>query len=215
VEDPILRNNKWYQSLVRSFKQEKNNIQAEQKKKMVKSSSESTSDDLQNKNLSVTKTEASDSTILSKPTIKFVKTVDRPAERPTTDKVKNAKKPAVKYAKMYRRTSKSPNACYNCGDFDHLSYDCCKWMEMGKPMPKNNTHQSMPPRTIFHKTGRSPTRINRTHVNSARPQTTQDLMIILIQRFKRREKELKARTLIHTVDRGRSRSVMAWVHKKV
>nr|GEZ37701.1 hypothetical protein [Tanacetum cinerariifolium] len=41
VEDPTLRNNKWYQSLVRSFDQEKNNIQAQQKKKMVKSSSSS------------------------------------------------------------------------------------------------------------------------------------------------------------------------------
>nr|GEV03423.1 hypothetical protein [Tanacetum cinerariifolium] len=41
VEDPILRNNKWYQSLVRSFDKEKNNIQAQQKKKMVKSSSSS------------------------------------------------------------------------------------------------------------------------------------------------------------------------------
>nr|GEU46386.1 hypothetical protein [Tanacetum cinerariifolium] len=41
VEDPTLRNNKWYQSLVRSFDQEKNNIQAQQKKKMVKLSSNS------------------------------------------------------------------------------------------------------------------------------------------------------------------------------
>nr|GEW82789.1 hypothetical protein [Tanacetum cinerariifolium] len=62
-----------------------------------------------------------------------------------------AKKPAVKYAKLYRKTSKSPNvrgnqrnwnnlkshqlgknfemknrACFNCGDFNHLSYDCEK-----------------------------------------------------------------------------------------
>nr|GFC58607.1 hypothetical protein [Tanacetum cinerariifolium] len=31
------KNNKWYQSSVRSFDQEKNNIQAQQKKKMVES----------------------------------------------------------------------------------------------------------------------------------------------------------------------------------
>nr|GFB30929.1 hypothetical protein [Tanacetum cinerariifolium] len=31
---------------------------------------------------------------------------DKPAERPTTDKVETAKKPAVRYAEMYRRTSK-------------------------------------------------------------------------------------------------------------
>nr|GEV67644.1 hypothetical protein [Tanacetum cinerariifolium] len=63
---------------------------------------ESTLDDLQNKNPSVTETEASDSTILSKPTIKFVKAT----ERTTTNKVKTAKKPTVKYAEMYRKTSK-------------------------------------------------------------------------------------------------------------
>nr|GEX82449.1 hypothetical protein [Tanacetum cinerariifolium] len=39
LKDPISGNIKWYQSLVRSFDQEKNNIQAQQKKKMVKSSS--------------------------------------------------------------------------------------------------------------------------------------------------------------------------------
>nr|GEX93314.1 hypothetical protein [Tanacetum cinerariifolium] len=77
------------------------------------------------------------------------------------------------------------------------------------------------------------------NVNNARPKTTQDLVIIkLIQRVKRMERELKARTLhtkiqkrvkrlerelkartlpikIQKVDRGRSRSVMAWVPKMV
>nr|GEV84935.1 ubiquitin hydrolase [Tanacetum cinerariifolium] len=203
---------------------------------------ESNPDDLQNINSSVIETGESLSTILSKPAIKFVKAVDRPAEI-KTNKVETAKKSAVKYAEMYRRTSKRSNvrgnqrnwnnlktqqfgknflmknkACFNCGDFDHLSYDCCKWVEMGKLRPKNNTHQSMPPRTIFHKIDRSPTRINRPNVNSARPRTTQDLMIILIQKVKRLERELKARTpptKIHKVDRGISRSVMAWVPNKV
>nr|GEY79842.1 hypothetical protein [Tanacetum cinerariifolium] len=49
----------------------------------------------------------------------------------------------------------------------------------------------------------------RPNVNNARPKTTQDLIIILIQRVKRLERELKARTSptkIHKVDRGRSRS---------
>nr|GFA44374.1 hypothetical protein [Tanacetum cinerariifolium] len=84
-----------------------------------------------------------------------------------------------------------------------------------KSRPKNNyTHKSMPPGDDFHKTGMSPTkttRLNmnaapRPHVNNARPQTTQDLMVILIQRVKRLERELKARTShtqIHKVDRGR------------
>nr|GEV68348.1 putative reverse transcriptase domain-containing protein [Tanacetum cinerariifolium] len=109
---------------------------------------ESNSDDLQNKNPSVTETGASSSTIISKPAIKFVKAAERPTEIKAT-KVETIKKPIVKYAKMYRKTSKSSNvrgnqrnwnnlnskqlgknflmknkASYNCGCFDHLSYDC-------------------------------------------------------------------------------------------
>nr|GEW54260.1 hypothetical protein [Tanacetum cinerariifolium] len=128
----------------------------------------SNSDDLQNKNPSVTETGESTNSILSKPAIKFVKA----AERPTTNKVETAKKPAVKYAELYKKASKRPN------------------MNV----------------------------VPRPNVNNAQPRTTQDLVIILIQRVKRLERELKARTpstKIHKVDIGRSRSVMAWVPKKV
>nr|GEV36280.1 hypothetical protein [Tanacetum cinerariifolium] len=59
----------------------------------------------------------------SKPAVKFVKAGDKPVEwpmtnkvefvkateRPTTDKVETVKKPAVRYAEMYRRTSKRPH----------------------------------------------------------------------------------------------------------
>nr|GEU76578.1 ubiquitin hydrolase [Tanacetum cinerariifolium] len=178
--------------------------------------------------------------------------IDKAAERPKTDKGETVKKPAVKYAELYRKPSKKSTVrgnqrnwnnlksqqlgenfviknkvCFNCGDFNHLSYDYYKWVEQRKSRPKNNyTHKSMPPRDDFHKTGRLPSRTTRPnmnaaprpHVNNARPQTTQDLMIILIQRVKRLERELKARTphtKIHKVDRGRSKSVMAWVPKKV
>nr|GFB02665.1 hypothetical protein [Tanacetum cinerariifolium] len=104
-------------------------------------------------------------------------------------------------------------------------------MKMGRACPKNNnTHKSMPPRAVVHKTVRSPTRTNRSNMNVAQPrrtnfpktkhsyvkrpfkETSQDLMIILIQRVKMLEKELKARTSpikVHKVDRGRSRPVMA------
>nr|GEY80917.1 hypothetical protein [Tanacetum cinerariifolium] len=68
---------------------------------------ESTSDDAQNKNPSVTKTGASDSTILSKPFIKFVKAAD--CTEVKTNKVEAIKKSSVKYAEMYRRTTKKPN----------------------------------------------------------------------------------------------------------
>nr|GEY78877.1 hypothetical protein [Tanacetum cinerariifolium] len=56
----------------------------------------------------VAETRASSSTILSKPAIKFVKAAERPTEI-KTNKVETVKKPAVKYAEMYRITSKSSN----------------------------------------------------------------------------------------------------------
>nr|GEY48365.1 ribonuclease H-like domain-containing protein [Tanacetum cinerariifolium] len=157
---------------------------------------ESNSDDFQNINPSVAETEASSSTILSKPAIKFVKSADRPTET-KTDKVETAKKPAVKYAKMYRKTSKSPNvrgnqrnwnnlkshqlgknfemknkACFNCGDFNHLSYGCSKWVKKGKPRTKYNTHKSISPRTVFHKADRSSLRTNIPNMNAAQPDRT-------------------------------------------
>nr|GEZ00774.1 hypothetical protein [Tanacetum cinerariifolium] len=214
---------------------------------------ESNTDDT-NRNYSVTKTRESSNIITSKPAIKFVKAVDRPVERPTIDKVETAKKPSVKYAELYRKTTKSSKvrgnqrncnnlkshqlganfmmkkkACYNCGGIDHLSYDYSKWVKMRRLCPKNNnTHKSMQPRPAIHRVDRFPTvnlkfstaarrvktDVPRPNMNSTRPQTTQDLMIILIQRVQRLERELKARTLIHKVDRGRSRSVMAWIPKK-
>nr|GEY06281.1 ubiquitin hydrolase [Tanacetum cinerariifolium] len=122
----------------------------------LSSTIESNSDDLQNKNSSVTETRESSSTISSKPEIKFVKAVDKPTEI-KTNKVETVKKHAVKYAKMYKKTSKSSNvkgnqrnwnrlksqqlgknflmknkACFNYGEFDHLSYDCGKWVDQGK-----------------------------------------------------------------------------------
>nr|GFB84177.1 hypothetical protein [Tanacetum cinerariifolium] len=60
---------------------------------------ESTSDDSQNRNTSVTETEASLSTISPKPFIKFVKANDSPTKS-KTDKVETAKKPPVKYAEQ-------------------------------------------------------------------------------------------------------------------
>nr|GFD01193.1 hypothetical protein [Tanacetum cinerariifolium] len=60
----------------------------------------------QNKHSTTAENGESTDSILSKPAVKFVKAGDRPAERPTTDKVETVKKRAVRYAKMYRRTSK-------------------------------------------------------------------------------------------------------------
>nr|GFA22052.1 hypothetical protein [Tanacetum cinerariifolium]GFA22105.1 hypothetical protein [Tanacetum cinerariifolium] len=81
---------------------------------------ESTSDDAQNKNPSVTETGASDSTILSKLTIKLLKAVDRAAERSTTTKVEAVKKSSVRYAKLYRKPLKKPNIRGNQRNWNNL-----------------------------------------------------------------------------------------------
>nr|GEW29704.1 ubiquitin hydrolase [Tanacetum cinerariifolium] len=201
--------------------------------------------DYQNRNSSASENGESTDSILSKLAVKFLKA----AERPTTDKVETEKKPAVRYAELYRKPSEKSNvrgnqrnwnnlksqqlgnnfvmkkkACYNCGHFDHLSYDCGLGVKMGRSSPKNNyTHMSMPPRSAIHRPYRPPIRTTRAntnaatrpYVNSARPHTTQEWMIILIQRVQRLERELKERALVHNVDRGKSRPVMAWVPKKV
>nr|GEX99559.1 retrotransposon Orf1 [Tanacetum cinerariifolium] len=240
----------------------------------------SNSSDLQNSNSSVSESGESSESIMSKPMIKFVKAADSPTVIKSS-KTKTARKPRVKYAEMYRNTTKSPKVrghqrnwnnlmnqrlasnfefknkvCYECGSFDHLikDYSVHRKQEMEKQVWNNArrvNHQNKltcphPKRTfvpaaILTKSGQVPVnaakqsshkaaasvsaarRVNtaapRPNVNSARPNTTQDLMIIeLIQRVKRLEKELKARTLptkIQKFDvRGRSRSVMAWVPKK-
>nr|GEW81067.1 hypothetical protein [Tanacetum cinerariifolium] len=111
---------------------------------------ESNPNDLQNSSSSASENGESNGSILSKPEIKFL----RPADSPTVvkiDKKETVRKPTVKYAELYRKTSKRSNvrgnqrnwnnlksqqlgknfimkkACYNCGCFDHLSYDCGYW----------------------------------------------------------------------------------------
>nr|GEW17884.1 hypothetical protein [Tanacetum cinerariifolium] len=47
------------------------------------------------------------------------------------------------------------------------------WDEQGKTWPKNNnTHKSMSPINVFHKTGRTPMRTNRPNMNTAQPKRT-------------------------------------------
>nr|GEY93876.1 hypothetical protein [Tanacetum cinerariifolium] len=69
---------------------------------------ESSPDDAQNKNPSVTKTEASISTISPKSFIKFVKENDSPTKS-KIEKAKKAKKSLVKYTKQYRKPTQKPN----------------------------------------------------------------------------------------------------------
>nr|GFC86217.1 ubiquitin hydrolase [Tanacetum cinerariifolium] len=128
------------------------------------------------------------------------------AERPTTDKVETAKKPVVRYAEMYRRTSKRSNvrgnqrnwnnlksqqlgpdfamkkkACYNCGDFCHLVNDCRRRAVINRRNMVKDVQASA--RWVW----------KYVKPNSAS---------IILKRY-------------DYVDvRGRSRSVMAWVPKK-
>nr|GEX26944.1 putative ribonuclease H-like domain-containing protein [Tanacetum cinerariifolium] len=64
-------------------------------------------------------------------------------------------------------------ACFNCGHFDHLFYDCDLWVKKGRSCPKNNsTHKSMPPRPAIHIVDRSSLRTNRPNMNAAKPKWT-------------------------------------------
>nr|GEY29766.1 hypothetical protein [Tanacetum cinerariifolium] len=147
---------------------------------------ESTSGDDQNRNPSVSETVASP--ITPKPFIKFVKPKDSQSKS-KTDETETPKKPLVK-----KRVKKSftPRLAIH------------RLMRPVRP----NMNGAQPKRTSFHKPAHS-------YVRRPFQETTQDLMIILIQRVQRLERELKARTPIHKVDRGRSMPVMAWVPKMV
>nr|GEU91263.1 ubiquitin hydrolase [Tanacetum cinerariifolium] len=156
---------------------------------------ESTSDGAQNKNPSVTKTGASDSTTLSKPFIKFMKAAD--CTEVKTNKVEAIKKSSVKYVEMYRRTTKKHNvrgnqknwnnlktrqlgpdfvmkkkACFNCGDFNHLAYDCRKRVKKGSSRSQNKIHESFKPRPVVHRPFRPLVRPMRSNMNSAQPNRT-------------------------------------------
>nr|GEX40836.1 ribonuclease H-like domain-containing protein [Tanacetum cinerariifolium] len=63
--------------------------------------------DLQSNNFSVSKHRESSGSIISKPMIKFVKAADCPRVTKTNN-TENARKSTVKYAEMYRNTTKSP-----------------------------------------------------------------------------------------------------------
>nr|GEX71775.1 ubiquitin hydrolase [Tanacetum cinerariifolium] len=154
---------------------------------------ESTSRDDQNKNSFASKNRESTDSILSKPAVKFVKA----AKRSTTNKVETVKKPSVKYAEMHRRTTKKPNvrgnqrnwnnlkshqlgpnfvmkkkACFNCGDFSHLAYDCRKRVKNGTSSSQNKTHESFESRPVAHRPYRPPVRPVRTNMNNARRNRT-------------------------------------------
>nr|GEU40268.1 hypothetical protein [Tanacetum cinerariifolium] len=111
---------------------------------------ESNTSDLQNSNSPVSEHGESSSSIMSKHMIKFVKAADSPIVI-KTNKVETARKSSVKYAEMYRNTSKSPKV-------------------RGKTWPKNNfAHKNVTPRAVLLKTGRTSIAVNRPNMNVAQP----------------------------------------------
>nr|GEY21306.1 hypothetical protein [Tanacetum cinerariifolium] len=92
------------------------------------------------------------SSILSKPAFKFVKAAN--CTEVKTNKVENARKSSVRYAEIYKRTSKSPN------------------VKKGASRPQNNTYKSFTPRPSVHKPYRPPMRPMRPNMNAAQPKRT-------------------------------------------
>nr|GEX10523.1 hypothetical protein [Tanacetum cinerariifolium] len=139
---------------------------------------ESASGDDQNRNPSVFETVASP--ITPKPFIKFVKPKDSQSKS-KTGKTESPKKPPVKYAEQYRKPNKKPSvrrnqrnwnnlkshqlgpdfvmkkkACFNCGDFNHLAYDCRK-----------RVRKTITPKPVAHRPYRPSQRLVRTNMNGA------------------------------------------------
>nr|GEX65772.1 hypothetical protein [Tanacetum cinerariifolium] len=156
----------------------------------------STSGEDQNRNSSVPETDASPSTIIPKPFIKFVKPNDSPSES-KTGKTETPKKPLVKYAEQHRKPNKKLNvrgnqrnwnnlkshqlgpkfvmkkkACFNCGHFDHLSYDCRKRVKKGTSRSQNNTHEIFTHIPVVHIPYRPLVKLMRTNMNGAPPNRT-------------------------------------------
>nr|GFB26205.1 hypothetical protein [Tanacetum cinerariifolium]GFB60416.1 hypothetical protein [Tanacetum cinerariifolium] len=92
-------------------------------------SSKSNTSDMQNSNSSVFEHRESSDCIMSKPMIKFVKAADCP-KVVKTNKTKTARKSPVKYAEMYRSTSKSPkgNSQNNIDDKGYWDSGCSRHM---------------------------------------------------------------------------------------
>nr|GEW97270.1 ubiquitin hydrolase [Tanacetum cinerariifolium] len=165
-----------------------------------------------------------------KPSVKYAKQYRKPTKKST---VKGNQRNCnnLKSQQLGENFVRKNKACVNCGHFDHLAYDCGLGVKKGRTCP-TYTHKSITPRPGDYKPYRPCMRPMRSNMNGSRPnrtsfykpthsynkrpfqETTQNLVAILIQRVKRLERELKARTPIQKVDRGRSRPVMAWVPKK-
>nr|GEU52565.1 retrovirus-related Pol polyprotein from transposon TNT 1-94 [Tanacetum cinerariifolium] len=150
---------------------------------------ESSSEEDQNRNPSVSEKVASP--ITPKPFVKFVKASDSQSKSKTAEK-ETPRKPPFKYVEQYRKPNKKPNvrgnqrnwnnlkshqlgpdfvmkkkACFNCGDFNHLAYECRKRVKRGTTRSQNNTYKSLSHRPVVHRPTRSPMRSMRPNMNCA------------------------------------------------
>nr|GEX28433.1 hypothetical protein [Tanacetum cinerariifolium] len=140
---------------------------------------ESTSAEGQNKHSTTAENGESTDSILSKPAVKFVKAGDRPAERPTTnkaefvkaaerqttDKVETAKRPAVRYAEMYKRTSKRRRIQRETTRSQNHEYKSPSHRTYGAPMRPSH-------RPAGHRPHGPPMRPMRSNMNGARSKRT-------------------------------------------
>nr|GEW23001.1 hypothetical protein [Tanacetum cinerariifolium] len=102
-------------------------------------SSKSNTSDLQNSNLSVSEHGESSSSIMSKPMIKFVKATDCLGVI-KTNKTETARKSPVKYAEMYRNTSKSPKVRDGKEKLKHENFSMRPEEETSRSPPSEQTN---------------------------------------------------------------------------
>ncbi|GKB88489.1 ribonuclease H-like domain-containing protein [Tanacetum coccineum] len=122
--------------------------------------SKGVSSELEGDNTSVSKQRRSSGNVVPKPMIRFVNETGCPSISKTKS-TEVLRKPTVKYEEMYRNISQSPRvrrnqrnwnnqksqqlgkefvmqnkACYNCGSFDHLKFECKQniWVFKGKTL---------------------------------------------------------------------------------
>nr|GFB13999.1 ribonuclease H-like domain-containing protein [Tanacetum cinerariifolium] len=150
---------------------------------------ESSSEEDQNRNPSASENVASP--ITPKQFVKFVKASDSQSKSKTDEK-ETPEKPSVKNAEQCRKPNKKPNvrgnqriwnnlkshqlgpdfvmkkkACFNCGNFNHLAYECRKKVKRGTTRSQNNTYTSSSQRPVVHRPNRYPMRSMRPNMNCA------------------------------------------------
>nr|GEU72476.1 hypothetical protein [Tanacetum cinerariifolium] len=82
-------------------------------------------------------------------------------------------KPFVKFVKASDSQYKSPDfvikkkACFNCGDFNHLAYDCRKRVKKGTTRSQNNTSKIPTHRPVVHRPHEPPMRPMRSNMNGS------------------------------------------------